>query len=195
MFLPMFTKSRGFTLIEILAALAIFSIVAVIAAGATVAINSVSQKSQAIKLALDNLNFALESMALNITRGAQYECLNNPPTSYASMTITGTNCLGLALSVFADPSNPSVSTRRAYWLNNGQVFYSKDLSSSLAGSAITSADLRVSDLSFDSLTYWPFGATSAYVRIAVSGVAAAGSRYQTDFSIETYVGARGVGFN
>lgn len=53
-------SSRGFTLIEIMVAVSIFAIVALIATGALLTANRVNQRAQAIKLAMDNINFALD---------------------------------------------------------------------------------------------------------------------------------------
>lgn len=66
---------RGFTLIEIMVAISIFAIVAVIATGALLTANRVNQKAQAVKLAMDNLNFALDSMVFRLRRGGSYHCI------------------------------------------------------------------------------------------------------------------------
>lgn len=76
-------KKSGFTLIEVMVAISIFVIVAVIATGALITAQHISQKARAIKLVMDNLNFALDSMALKIRAGGDYECLgtrrDSPP--------------------------------------------------------------------------------------------------------------------
>src|SRR3990167_5891431 len=80
--------NTGFTLIEIMVAVSIFAIVAVITTGALVTANNTNRKAQAIKLAIDNLNFAVDSMVLNLGNGGRYHCITggnaNPnwPTSY-----------------------------------------------------------------------------------------------------------------
>ena len=62
-------KKEGFTLIEMVVSLAIFSVVAVIALGALIRIISANQKAQAIQAAVTNVNFALESMSREIRVG------------------------------------------------------------------------------------------------------------------------------
>jgi len=69
--------SRGFTLIEIMVAVSIFAIVAVIATGALVTASNVNRKAQAIKTAIDNLNFAIDSMVLNLGDGSKYHCITS----------------------------------------------------------------------------------------------------------------------
>ncbi|MEK7552551.1 MAG: type II secretion system protein [Patescibacteria group bacterium] len=68
---------NGFTLIEIMVAISIFAIVATVATGALVTASDVNRKAQAIKLATDNVNFAMDSMILNLRDGTKYDCLPN----------------------------------------------------------------------------------------------------------------------
>src|SRR3989344_3450237 len=67
-------KSRGFTLIEMMVSTSIFIMVMVVAAGAILSISSANRKSQATKVAIDNLSFALESMSRHIRVGTDYSC-------------------------------------------------------------------------------------------------------------------------
>ena len=64
--------NRAFTLIEIMVAVSIFTIVAVIAVSALLSANAVNQKAQAIKLAMDNLNYALDSITIKMKRGYDF---------------------------------------------------------------------------------------------------------------------------
>ncbi|MBI2100530.1 MAG: type II secretion system protein [Candidatus Vogelbacteria bacterium] len=69
---------RGFTLIEIMVAVSIFAIVAVITTGALVTASEVNRKAQAIKIAMDNVSFAMDSMVFNLREGASFGCLDEP---------------------------------------------------------------------------------------------------------------------
>lgn len=69
-------QNRGFTLIEMIVSLAIFSIVAVVALGALVKIISANHKAQALQAAFTNLNFALDSMSRELRVGSDYHCDN-----------------------------------------------------------------------------------------------------------------------
>ncbi len=59
-------KNKGFTLIEMLVSVALFSIVLTIAIGSIITIIDVNRKSQTLTLVMNNLNFALESMTRTI---------------------------------------------------------------------------------------------------------------------------------
>lgn len=65
----------GFTLIEMMVAVSIFVVVAMITTGALVTISDVNRKAQAIKLAMDNVSFALDSMSRNISDGRVLHCI------------------------------------------------------------------------------------------------------------------------
>ncbi len=69
---PMY--SRAFTLVEMIVALGIFSIVAVVALGALVKIISVNQKAQTLHQAMTNLSFSLESISRELRTGAKLHC-------------------------------------------------------------------------------------------------------------------------
>ena len=65
-------------------AVSIFVIVAVVATGALITISDVNRKAQAIKIAMDNVAFAMDSMVTNLREGSRFGCLigsvlpNNP---------------------------------------------------------------------------------------------------------------------
>lgn len=65
---------RGFTLVEMMVAIAVFSIVMVVATGALLNVIDANQKAQAIKTAINNVNFALESISKDMRVGTDYSC-------------------------------------------------------------------------------------------------------------------------
>ena len=58
------SKNRGFTLIEMMVSVSIFVIVALIVSGVLVQLSAAYKKAQAMRLLMDNLNFALEKINL-----------------------------------------------------------------------------------------------------------------------------------
>lgn len=65
---------KGFTLIEVLVSVAIFSIVMVIALGALLAISTSDRKAQSIKAVINDLNFSFDSMTRSIRTGYNWSC-------------------------------------------------------------------------------------------------------------------------
>lgn len=71
--------AAGFTLIEIMIAVAIFTIVMTIGVGAVINANTIHKVNQSQRALMDNLNFVMEDMSRNIRLGAQYYCFDAPP--------------------------------------------------------------------------------------------------------------------
>jgi prepilin-type N-terminal cleavage/methylation domain-containing protein len=69
-----FSSQKGFTLVEMVVSLGIFAVVAVVAVGALLKITDANKKSQSMKTAINNLNFALESMSREMRVGTDYHC-------------------------------------------------------------------------------------------------------------------------
>lgn len=64
--------SSGFTLIEVMVSVGIFSIVMLVALGAVLAIVGANRKAQAVSSIINNLNFALEGMMRDLRTGTNY---------------------------------------------------------------------------------------------------------------------------
>lgn len=70
-------KRRGFTLVEMIVSLAIFSIVSVVALGSLVKIVSANKKAQTLQASISNINFAIDSMSRELRTGNYYLCESN----------------------------------------------------------------------------------------------------------------------
>ena len=68
------SQERGFTLIEIMTALAIFAIVMTISMGAILGIFDANRRSRALKDDMNNLNLAVEEMTKEMRYGKNYHC-------------------------------------------------------------------------------------------------------------------------
>jgi len=103
----------GFTLLEMIVSLAIFSIVAVVAVGSLARIVGLNRQAQTLQASMNNIDFALESMSREMRVGGDYNCTN---------TLTGFiwnseswQAVGPGRNVFQcpivePPSNPSGDT-------------------------------------------------------------------------------------
>lgn len=88
---------KGFTLIETLVSLAIFSVVMVVAGGIILSVISSNKQNQAINGVVNNLNYSIESMVRDIKTGYTYRC--NYPVG---------NNDDYQLGTFADAANACV---------------------------------------------------------------------------------------
>ncbi len=66
--------SRGFTLIETMVSLALFSVVLVISGGVIVSVIDINKRNQAISAVVNNLNYSIDSMVRDIKTGYLYKC-------------------------------------------------------------------------------------------------------------------------
>lgn len=68
------SRYKGFTLVELLVALGLFSVIMTIASGAYLIMISATREAQAITNGINNLSYAIDSMARNINTGSAYSC-------------------------------------------------------------------------------------------------------------------------
>lgn len=67
-------RKKGFTLVELMVSLSIFSIVMVISTGTLLIMIDINAKAQALYTSTTNLSFALDSMTREIRTGYHYYC-------------------------------------------------------------------------------------------------------------------------
>jgi prepilin-type N-terminal cleavage/methylation domain-containing protein len=67
-------KQYGFTLLEAMVAIAIFTIVIVIGISALLNVNNTNKKSQNLRAIIDSLNYTMEDMSRNFKLGSDYHC-------------------------------------------------------------------------------------------------------------------------
>jgi prepilin-type N-terminal cleavage/methylation domain-containing protein len=72
-------KSRGklvwgFTLIELMIATSLFTVIMLMGVGSLVVSSNSSKASQKLRITVDNVNFAMESMTRELRMGTAYEC-------------------------------------------------------------------------------------------------------------------------
>lgn len=83
---------RGFTLVEMLVAIFIFSMVMLIAVGALLSMVDANRKAQTIKSAVNNLSFALDGMSRAIRVGTTFHCGTSGDATNASVLSSAANC-------------------------------------------------------------------------------------------------------
>jgi len=86
--------SSGFTLIEIIVSLMIFSIVAVVALGALLKIVDTNIKAQSLQDSVSNLDFALDSISRELRTGSKFDCQASFSGTFAPGSLAPTACTG-----------------------------------------------------------------------------------------------------
>lgn len=80
-------KKKGFTLVEALVSLGIFSIVVVSATGVILSVIDSNKKNQAVSSVVNNLNYSIESMIRDIKTGYRYHCGIDPINNLSTIVL------------------------------------------------------------------------------------------------------------
>lgn len=164
-------RQQGFTLIEMMVAVSIFVIVAFIVVSTLLTLSYAYKKAQKMRLLMDNFNFALQSMSINIREGVSYNQSNNGEISFIPIDswVAGSN------------------QRICYKLDGGRIKKCADgCNCGGISSYITSSDIKVTDLQFTI-----GNGNKKLVKIFVKGTAG-NNRDKTDFAIQNSVSQRNV---
>ena len=192
-------QQQGFTLIELMVSIAIFTVVVVSIIGSVYTANASARKVQATENVLNNANFALESMVRNIRTGTILSCNDSvvqtlPVDGYygndncangssSTQSITVHSSLGRDSYIkYTWDTNVNGITKMELPIINGQPTSWGDPIS------VTAPSVVVSDLYFNFV-----GLTNPLrqrgVGIVFSGYASTDSD-QTPFTIQTFVSQR-----
>lgn len=71
---------RGFTLVETIVAVGLFSVVMLVATSALLALMAANRKAQSVQTVMTNLNVAVDGMARAIRMGTHYRCGSSSPS-------------------------------------------------------------------------------------------------------------------
>ncbi len=169
MYFKNYKKEKGFTLIEMLIAVSLFSVVLIVSLGSIMTIVDVNKKSQTLTTVMNDLSFALENMTRSIKTGK----------------IQGLDIAGggkwLKLDVIPqatekDPAPDPVT----YELINGAI------TANLV--PITSDQITIETLRFH--VFYGNDNRQPRVLMLVSGSASIGKSISSDFTIQTTVSQR-----
>lgn len=82
-------KNKGFTLVELMVASTLFTVIMMMGVGSLVVSSNSSKSSQKLRTAVDNVNFAMESMTRELRTGTHYYCLTDGTTTW---TVSENDC-------------------------------------------------------------------------------------------------------
>lgn len=184
---------KGFTLIELMVSVTIFIVVMVISLGSLLSISAAERKAESLKTVMNNLNFALESMARSIRTGVDYHCIN-------SGTITEPqNCQG-GDTFFAFKSSDLTQGTIRYCLGNGSSCSSSGTAILRSVNGSASSPITASEVVISNLTFYVVGATPQFqapadntqpkVVITINGSITLGNTPASQFKLQTTVTQR-----
>jgi prepilin-type N-terminal cleavage/methylation domain-containing protein len=144
---------KGFTLVEILVVLGLFSLISTIALGTLFNAQSINARLQESQSILDNINLSTQTLLRDIRLGSDFYCATSLP---ASVITVRKNCSqasgsdGGSVLMFRSADNASSTDRVAYYLKNGVLYKNEYKGVPVASSTfqITSGDVLITSLSF-----------------------------------------------
>ena len=188
-------KKTGFTLIEMMVAVFVFSVVMTLATGAIFSIINAYKTSQALKSVMDNLNSALDSMSRDIRYGTVYHCGNNNVTSYTSPVSCPDSSPGSPdHTIFAFLDKLQVHTMIYTFQSDqadGSGYIKKCTDNTSNCVRLTAPEVHIKNLNFYVSGAQAGDPGQPQLQISISGYAKAGSN-ESDFNIETMVDQRNL---
>ncbi|MBI4155890.1 MAG: prepilin-type N-terminal cleavage/methylation domain-containing protein [Candidatus Zambryskibacteria bacterium] len=177
--------SKGFSLIEIMVAVSIFSVVMVLSTGSILSVLDANRKSQTLRAVMDNLNSTMESMTRSIRFGQNYHCGPGGAVPITTPQDCGNNNPSDTMAVLFN------GLTTTYRLNSGRIEKSTN---SADYYPITSPDVTITNLAFRVFGSAPYSngvnLLQPQVIIVVSGFAGLKPTSQTTFTLETTVSQR-----
>ncbi|MDP2593589.1 MAG: type II secretion system protein [bacterium] len=180
--------ARGFTLIEMLVTIGLFTIVMLVATASVVNIVNADKKAKTLKSVTNNLNFAMEDMVRNLRMGDTYHCgVGNLQAPVEADELTPNDCPSDAASetiVFKSASDSVMFFSRI----GSSVYVSDD-----GGSTFTS--LTAPEVIVNELLFYVDGSAKGdnkqpRVFILVRGEVRGKDNTSTAFDIQTLVSQR-----
>lgn len=187
-------NSKGFTLIEMIVSIGLFTIVMFIATSAFLAVVNADRKSRSVRIAADNLNLSLEDMQRRIKTGLNYYCGTS-----ASLTMV-LDCPGATSAISFSFLEQDGQTRTIYTYDpTAKAIYRESSGVSVLYYPGEKVRVTAPEISINSVKFIVKGSTpgviadggdsvQAYVTIVINGSIAGAT--PTNFNIQTMITQR-----
>jgi prepilin-type N-terminal cleavage/methylation domain-containing protein len=170
------THKKGFTLVEMVVSMGIFSIVMVVAMGAFLKITEVNKRAQNVKNAVNNVNFTLEAISRELRTGKNYT-LNGPGQ----------------ITFLAGVNSSGVDQYYSYKISqnaSGRGSIQKGIGTTASVPSNVFADATASNVDIKTLRFALTSDDYDRITIQVGGEAGSIDRLKTTFDVQTTVSQR-----
>lgn len=173
--------NAAFTLVEMIVAIGVFSVIMTIAVSALLSIVDADKKAENIKSVMNNLNFALENITRNARVGSNYHCGLDADLSVPK------DCANTGDSFFAFRASDGATL--VYGLQNGQIV------KSVGSDPLYFVPLSAPEVSVVRLSFYVDGSKQndkqqPRVLITVGGMIGRKQKLQVRFDLEAFVSQR-----
>lgn len=171
------SEVEGFTLVELMVAISIFTIVMTISMGSIISVFDANRKSQSLKTVMTNLNLVVESISKEMRYGKNYHC-----GSLGSLTVPRNCQMGDTFISFLS----SEDTQITYKLNDQTIEKEVDNGGFIA---VTAPEIIIDDITFYTLGASSNDTLQPKVIIKINGHSGR-NKGRSDFTIQTLVSQR-----
>jgi prepilin-type N-terminal cleavage/methylation domain-containing protein len=194
-YLSQFSHSMqsGFTLVELLVSLGLFTVIVVAAVGSLYTVNQASVKVNAMRTVLDNLNFATESMSRTIRTGENIVCNGTENTGGVSNNCAFGNANGAGYAVSLKSTIDGTSIEYMYNYGKKEIDKCTLVNNQISANscvAITAPEVQVQKMQFFVDGADAGDSKQPSVMMLISGQANAGADNIAPFSIQTLISQR-----
>lgn len=161
-------NQKGFTLVEILVVLGLFSTMSVFALGALFNAQAINGHLQETEAVLDNLNLSAQTIMRDIRFGSNFHCDTVVPSTG---TTTRRNCVsgsqpGVAL-LFRPSDAVNVKDRSMYYVDKGVIY--RDDWDGVSGARVAHLQMTSGEVSVKTISFYVDGAFTGSTTDALNG--------------------------
>lgn len=193
---------KGFTLIEVVISVGLFSIVMMVSLAIILSVVDNNKKVHSVNVVVDNLNFAIDSMVRDIKTGKSYQCGTSPIIDTTSNTSClnsqNSNAITLISTLYDkdkivqyeyDKENGKIIKRSCEVDTNNTTPNQKTCQGSFFESDLTSSEINITDVKFIVNQGNP-GSVQPSVFLLIKGTSAVNPTDASNFSIQTLISQR-----
>lgn len=153
---PTTNGSKGFTLVEVMISIGLFTVIMVIGIGAILGVNITNRKTQSMRAIIDNMSFVMEDMARSMRLGDYFVCVDGAPQlndvylAGAQITQDGPDdlsfgpCKGISFEPYWNSLPTEPANQVGYFINNGAI-WQKDAMSFDYTNALTPPEIIIDE--------------------------------------------------
>jgi prepilin-type N-terminal cleavage/methylation domain-containing protein len=178
-------NNQGFSLIELMVATSIFVVIMLSAMGALFSLLDGSKNSRALRISMDNINFAMESMTRSLRMGYDYHCTDSSNLSFIMQSLESVEDCNAGNDAIAFLPKRGDFVKFGYKLEEDSLFKCEGPNSCFS---MVSPDVKVTDLKF-----YVFGSEDPEKQPGVYIIIKGQVKVKDDnipFSLQTMVSAR-----
>ena len=154
-------SARGFTLVELMVTLGLFTLVITLATGALFSAQAINARLQQTQVILDGVNLATEIIGRDIRYGTSFSCVSATSSPIASMARQ--SCTDGDVIIVFRPAVPltsanSTSDRVAYFRGSDGAIYKQEYPEGSPSASVLK--MTTPDVSISTLTFYVVGASA-----------------------------------